>query len=516
MPYSAGGRPRSLSPGQAQTARRARTPGRSCSPAWPNRRQPACRASPGRLIEGHLATRTWPYRLESLDAAFDSELAATLTRCLDSAVAALAGFLPPAARRRASTGSSGASSSSARCGALSPSWPRSSPGTATAPGSRPPRPSSPRPRHPERARRPSRPAGPPRSAWPPATRASGAWLAGQLDAAPGLLREVLRDLASDPGPLTDHLTADELGELWELLARYWPYQAGGESWSSGFVGRDEQARHWRDGVPSVLARRGTADAVRVLRQLAASHPGIPSLADLTREAEELRLGQDWSPVRAEELTSLLEDSTKRLVRSSSDLADLVHRGILEAAGTLVRTGQLLWDVRTQGQERDLAAEERGRVRRLARRPAARAARSGRGRHQPRGARPGNDHPARPGGRHPGRRPGHRRPAGRAGPLPHRAQGKLARGPDDRDAHPARRRLPHPRKAPSRHLRHSVVRHRPLERSADDRRRTARSRDQDQTAAELASQAETLRDLGLDVRSAVVYIPRPAKSARRDP
>ncbi len=110
------------------------------------------------------------------------------------------------------------------------------------------------------------------------------------------------------------------------------------------LGRDEQARHWRDGVLSALARRGTADAVRVLRQLAASHPGLLSLDDLTREAEELRLGQDWSPVRAEELTRLLEDSTTRLVRGSADLADLIHRAILEAAGTLVRTGQLLWDV----------------------------------------------------------------------------------------------------------------------------------------------------------------------------
>ncbi len=52
-------------------------------------------------------------------------------------------------------------------------------------------------------------------------------------------------------------------------------------------------------------------------------------------------------------------------------------------------------------------------------------------------------------------------------------------------------------------------------SADDRRRTARSRDRDTTTAELVSQAESLRDLGLDVRSAVVYVPRPAPRARRD-
>jgi hypothetical protein len=53
-------------------------------------------------------------------------------------------------------------------------------------------------------------------------------------------------------------------------------------------------------------------------------------------------------------------------------------------------------------------------------------------------------------------------------------------------------------------------------SADDRRRLARSRDRGTTATELASQAENLRDLGLDIRSVVVYVPRPAPSTRRDP
>lgn len=52
-------------------------------------------------------------------------------------------------------------------------------------------------------------------------------------------------------------------------------------------------------------------------------------------------------------------------------------------------------------------------------------------------------------------------------------------------------------------------------SADDRRRTARSPDRDTTTAELTSQVESLRDYGLDVRSAVVYIPQPTPSACRD-
>ena len=464
-----------------------------------------------RLIEGHLATRTWPNRLESLDAAFNSKLAATLTRCLDSSVAALAGFLPPSSAPPGQHAQQQLDSLRRTLTVLVAILARQGhdPGItaaravisgATAAGAS------------EAALQAGRAA-----AIGLATGDPRQWsrLAGQLDAAPGLLREVLRDLASDPGPLTDHLTADELGELWELLARYWRYQAGGESWSSGFVGRDEQARHWRDGVPTVLARRGTADSARVLRQLAASHPGIPSLADLTREAEELRLGQDWSPVRAEELTRLLEDSTTRLVRGSSDLADLIHRAVLEAASTLIRTGQLLWDVHREDRKevwrpksevafgawlaeqlrlsliragvvisREVRVWETTTQHGLAVDIQADAPVIG-GR---------QDEPARC-----------------------RIELKGNWHPDLMTA--MRTQLADDYLIPE-ELRHGIYVTAWFDTelwndSADDRRRLARSRDCGTTAAELASQAENLRDLGLDVRSAVVYVPRPAPSTRRD-
>jgi hypothetical protein len=45
---------------------------------------------------------------------------------------------------------------------------------------------------------------------------------------------------------------------------------------------------------------------------------------------------------------------------------------------------------------------------------------------------------------------------------------------------------------------------------------ARFRDREATAAELASSADGLRDLNIDVRSTFAYIPRPAASARRAP
>jgi hypothetical protein len=464
----------------------------------------------GRLIEGYLATRTWPSRLESLDAAYSDDLAATLTRCLGSAVAALAAFLPPGstmpdqqqlhaqqqldslrrtltvlteilARHGSSTAATGAVISA-----------------ATAPGAG------------EAAQQAGRAvalglaAGDPRG-W---TR-----LAGQLGAAPGLLREVLRDLARDPGPLTDHLTEEELGELWGLLDRHWPH---GPSLVSGFVGPDEQARHWRDAVLGVLARRGTAGAVRVLRQLAVCRPDVPALASRAREAEELRLGQEWSPVRAEDLTALLEDSAARLVRGSADLAGLVHRAVLEAAGTLVRTGQLLWDFHlTDKKEMWRPKSEVAFGAWLAEQLRASLERSGVViSREVRVRETTTQH-------------------GMAVDI--QADAPLTGGRQDEPARcrielkgnwhsdlmtAMRTQLADDYLIPE-GLRHGIYVTAWFDTglwndSADHRRRLARTRDQGETAAELDSQAESLRDLGLDVRVVVVCVPRPEKSARRDP
>ena len=92
MPYSAGGRPRSLSPASARTVREARIPDRHCLHVWPDRRQPTCQNSPRGSLRATWQAGHGPNRLEFLDAAFNADLAATLTRCIDSTVAALAGF----------------------------------------------------------------------------------------------------------------------------------------------------------------------------------------------------------------------------------------------------------------------------------------------------------------------------------------------------------------------------------------------------------------------------------------
>jgi hypothetical protein len=151
----------------------------------------------GRLIEGHLATRTWPFGLDYLDAAFNSDLAATLTRCMDSAVAALAGFLPPGSAppdqqvlaqkldslRRTLTVLVAMLTRHGHGPGITGAWATVS--RATAPGAG------------EAALQAGRAA-----AIGLVTGDPGQWsqLGGRLDAAPALFREVLCDLANDPAP----------------------------------------------------------------------------------------------------------------------------------------------------------------------------------------------------------------------------------------------------------------------------------------------------------------------------
>lgn len=166
----------------------------------------------------------------------------------------------------------------------------------------------------------------------------------RLAAAPPLYRAVLEDLADDASsPVLDGLADSQLAALWTQLSDIWSYRDDPPTRLTGRIGRDEQARRYRDGVLAALTRRGTSDAVRLLRQVAETRPDLPWLTGQVRQAEETLHGQQWQPLRPRDLTQILESSSARLVRSSADLAELVARTISEAAEKLTSTGYLLWD-----------------------------------------------------------------------------------------------------------------------------------------------------------------------------
>ncbi|MGW2953722.1 hypothetical protein [Streptomyces eurythermus] len=114
-----------------------------------------------------------------------------------------------------------------------------------------------------------------------------------------------------------------------------------------WVSADEEARRWRDRLLPELSRRGTAEAVRQLRRLAALYPSRLSVAAALVAATKQYAAASWSQVRAEDVIRLLQDPARRVIRTSTDLLDVVHEALEEVSRALPSHCELLWD-RTPG------------------------------------------------------------------------------------------------------------------------------------------------------------------------
>lgn len=335
-----------------------------------------------------------------------------------------------------------------------------------------------------------------------------------LARAPLVHEAVLQDLADDAASsILPRLTDGQLAALWAQLAERWPYQDD-PPWSSGLMDRDQQARRFRDETLTTLQRRGTSQAVRLLQQLAESRADLPWLTWHVREAEETRRGLQWEPLVPDDLTRMLEDSSSRLVRSSADLADLVVQGINEAARELTRTGQLLWNSTGAGRaERWRPKSEPDVGAWLSERLTERLARSG---------------------VVVNREVLVRQTASRGLGLTVDIQAD-APATNAQDVEPARCRIelkgnwnPDLMTAMRSQLADDYLIPDGLDHGiyvtawfdtqlwnddSDSRRRRATSLRRDDTEQELTAQAENLLELGLQIRSVVMDIPRPAPSAR---
>jgi hypothetical protein len=168
-----------------------------------------------------------------------------------------------------------------------------------------------------------------------------------IQSAPAFTRLVLYDLARDwvASAILANLSESHLAELWELMKQQWPYEEDVRVDGAHMVGPDEQAQNFRNKVIHTLIQRGTRDSVVQLTRLARDNPALPWLIDWLRQAEQHEREMQWSPLLPVELTQLLSDHRKRLVRSGSDLTDLIVEAIASASNRLSRMGQLLWNNR---------------------------------------------------------------------------------------------------------------------------------------------------------------------------
>ncbi|MFJ6842481.1 NACHT domain-containing protein [Streptomyces griseoluteus] len=114
-----------------------------------------------------------------------------------------------------------------------------------------------------------------------------------------------------------------------------------------WVSADEQAREWRDRLLRELSQRASAEAVRQLRQLASLYPERLAVAAALVSAVKQYAAGNWSEVRPEDVMRVLQDPSRRVIRTSADLIDVVYDSLVEVGRDIPSHGELLWD-RTPG------------------------------------------------------------------------------------------------------------------------------------------------------------------------
>lgn len=144
-------------------------------------------------------------------------------------------------------------------------------------------------------------------------------------------------------PVYNSLGEDQLAQMYSWLVGLFPPTEDREIEGAHFVGPEEQARRWRDETLRALADRGTEQAIAALASLAAQRPQDLRIAANVLRAREALQASGWSPPSPEDLVALLDRSTRRLVRSSGELLDLLLETLAHVADELPGHCELLWD-----------------------------------------------------------------------------------------------------------------------------------------------------------------------------
>lgn len=125
------------------------------------------------------------------------------------------------------------------------------------------------------------------------------------------------------GGLASRLPEDELAALYIWLAYEYPHSEDPDHDGAHFVGAREAVGHFRGGVLRALEERGTAEAVAAIQKIAEELPNLDWLKYTLVSARARMLRQSWVPPQPEEVLELCATPASRLVRTASELQDVL-------------------------------------------------------------------------------------------------------------------------------------------------------------------------------------------------
>ncbi|MFB7048717.1 NACHT domain-containing protein [Streptomyces microflavus] len=167
------------------------------------------------------------------------------------------------------------------------------------------------------------------------------------EASPGFGRQLVKGCVHTeiPDRMRNSLDEAEVAALYTWLDNLYPVGQFGTSLQFGVseVTLEQEAREWADSLPRELSRRANEEAVKQLKRLADRHPEQLSLAAALLTATAQHAAASWTRVRPEEIMHVLQDPSLRVIRTSSDLLDVVSEVLGQVEVDLPPHGELLWD-----------------------------------------------------------------------------------------------------------------------------------------------------------------------------
>jgi hypothetical protein len=141
------------------------------------------------------------------------------------------------------------------------------------------------------------------------------------------------------GRLDEHQLADN--HRW--LTTLFPPTTDTERHERAQITPLDEIRSWCLDSVRTLGQRATRASIDQLRQLAHDHPDDLEIAAALINARRRVQATQWADTTVDNITEILTDPTRRLIRSNTELAQLLLDTLTDIANDLPAHGELLWN-----------------------------------------------------------------------------------------------------------------------------------------------------------------------------
>lgn len=149
--------------------------------------------------------------------------------------------------------------------------------------------------------------------------------------------------SEDTVPILEVLDEAELADLYRWLTIAFPPET--DTYQTGFnwVSPERRVHDWRREILSNLSAHGSPEAVHQLRALADAYPAELNVQAALLDARQAAQAAAVGHLTSDEVTALLNNHSRRVVRTAAQLAEVVTETLDSIADDLPTHGNLLWD-----------------------------------------------------------------------------------------------------------------------------------------------------------------------------